>query len=87
MEVRRWPFRVVLILDRLIQRDKWREEAQRLAIAGVKIDSEPDWFGTQYGVPIDTNLSIAEQLEQWNTLVQPMAEALLDGRTIHGDSI
>lgn len=61
----------------MIQRDNWRKSAHALMLAGADPGSEPDFFGVLYGPPIDVTLSLEEQLEQWNRIVEPMAEAAL----------
>lgn len=70
----------------MIQRDKWRDSAQRLALAGGDPGQEPDFFGVLYGPPIDTSLTIEEQLEQWNRLVEPLAEKALNSTLALSDN-
>ena len=66
----------MLISQRYVKRDRWRDLRSSIQLAGGKWDTpEPDWFGVAYGLPVQWG-DFNEMKRQWEANVQPTVDKL-----------
>ena len=82
-QIGEWTLREILICQRYVQRDRWRENRLAdLRAGGKREDDEPDWFGISYRLPIDPDLPMRERQKQWNERIQPAIDAAVFTRNV-----